>query len=609
LKKNLILKSTILQKYCQYKDGGRGMKKTKIVGTIGPASESEHILRELFKNGLDVCRLNFSHGTHEEHKKRIDNIKKVRKELNMPIGIMLDTKGPEIRLGDFKEGSIEIQEGDIFTLTTREILGDKNIVSISYKGLPKDVKKGCKILIDDGLVELEVLEIIDDTDIKCLALNSGTLKNHKGVNVPNVKINLPAVTKKDIEDIIFGIENEVDFIAASFVRKASDVLEIRKILEENNGDFIEIIAKIENQEGVDNIDEILATADGIMIARGDLGVEIQTEEIPLVQKELIKKANLVGKPVITATQMLDSMIRNPRPTRAEVTDVANAILDGSSAIMLSGETAAGKYPVESVKTMYNIAIRTEASLDYSAILGSKFTISELSTTNAISKATCTTAMDLGASAIITATSSGYTSKAISKFRPKAPIIAATTSEVVMRRLSLVWGVYPVLSPYSDSTDDVIELSIQAAMENNYVKEGDLVVITAGIPVGTSGSTNLIKVHTIGKVLVKGMGIGSETTLGKVCIINSLEDLEDKFTDGDIIVCKFTDKEMVKYIERASAIIAEQGGLTSHAAIVGLNLNKPTIVGAEDATTILEDGEIVTVDCATGLVYKGEARVL
>ncbi|HAE91637.1 MAG TPA: pyruvate kinase, partial [Tissierella sp.] len=341
----------------------------------------------------------------------------------------------------------------------------------------------------------------------------------------------------------------------------------------------------------------------------DLGVEIQTEEIPLVQKELIKKSNLVGKPVITATQMLDSMMRNPRPTRAEVTDVANAILDGSSAIMLSGETAAGKYPVESVKTMYNIAIRTEESLNYSEILSSKVAITEVSTTNAIGKATCTTAMDLGASAIITATSSGYTSKAISKFRPKSPIIAATTTESVMRRLSLVWGVYPVLSPYSNSTDDVIEFSIQSAVNESYVKEGDLVVITAGIPVGTSGSTNLIKVHTIGKTLLKGMGIGKDSTLGRVCIADTEEELIAKFKDGDVIVSKDTHREMVSFMERASAIITEQGGLTSHAAIVGLNLNKPTIVGAEDATTILQDGEIITVDSTTGLVYKGEARVL
>lgn len=585
------------------------MKKTKIVCTIGPASESKEKLRELFLNGLNVCRLNFSHGTHEEHKKRIENIKEVREELDLPIGIMLDTKGPEIRLGDFKVEAVEIKEGDIFTFTTREILGDKDIVSIKYEGLPNDVEKDSRILVDDGLVEFKVLEIIDGTDIKCVALNNGELKNHKGVNVPNVKINLPAITEKDKSDILFGIENDVDFIAASFVRKAADVLDIRKILEENNGEYIEIISKIENQEGVDNIDEILSVSDGIMVARGDLGVEIQTEEIPLVQKELIKKSNMAGKPVITATQMLDSMIRNPRPTRAEVTDVANAIIDGSSAIMLSGETAAGKYPVEAVKTMYNIATRTEMSLDYTEIINSNFALNEVSTTNAIGKATCNTAMDLGVRAIITATSSGYTSKAISKFKPKTPIIAATTTERVMRRLSLVWGVYPVLSPYSNSTDDVIELSIDSAVKKGYADEGDLVIITAGIPVGTSGSTNLIKVHTIGKVLVRGMGIGKETTLGKVCIANSSEELEGKFTDGDIIVSKDTYKDMVKFIERSGGIITEQGGLTSHGAIVGLNLGKPTIVGASEATTLLKDGELITLDSTTGLVYKGEAKVL
>ena len=585
------------------------MKKTKIVATIGPASESEEILRELFLNGLNVCRLNFSHGNHEEHKIRIDNIKKVRKEMGLPIGIMLDTKGPEIRLGDFKEGTIELELGDIFTLTTRDILGDEGIVNVSYEGLPNDIEKGSRILIDDGLVELEVLEIINGTDIKCEALNNGTLKNHKGVNIPNVKINLPSITQKDIDDILFGIENDVDFIAPSFIRKASDVLEIRKILEDNKGDKIEIISKIENQEGVDNIDEILIASDGIMVARGDLGVEIETEEMPMVQKDLIKKSNLIGKPVITATQMLDSMMRNPRPTRAEVTDVANAILDGSGAIMLSGETAAGKYPVESVKMMYNIAVRTEKSIDYTALFNSKSADSEISTTNAIGRATCTTATELGASAIITATSSGYTSKAISKFKPKAPIIAATTTESVMRKLSLVWGVYPVLSPFSSITDDVIELSIQSTVEANYVKEGDLVVITAGIPVGLAGSTNLIKVHTIGKVLVKGMGIGRSSSLGRVCIANDEDELKEKFQDGDIIVSRDTDRDMVKYMERSSGIITEQGGLTSHAAIVGLNLHKPTIVGAMDATTILKDGELVTVDSTSGLVYKGEARVL
>ena len=585
------------------------MKKTKIVCTIGPASEKEETLRQLFMNGLNVARLNFSHGTYEEHKKRIDTIKSLRDELDLPIGIMLDTKGPEIRIGTFQEEEIELVDGDSFTLTTREIVGDKTKVQVSYKGLPKDVTKGSRILIDDGLVELEVKEIIDGTDIVCKVLNGGTIKDHKGVNVPNVSINLPAITKKDIEDIKFGIDNEIDFIAASFIRKASDVLEIRKILEENNGEYIEIISKIESQEGVDNIDEIIEASDGIMVARGDLGVEILTEEIPLIQKQIIKKCNIAGKPVITATQMLDSMIRNPRPTRAEVTDVANAILDGSDAIMLSGETAAGKYPIEAVKTMYNIAIKTEESLDYLEILKSKSIAKDISTTNAISKATCNTAEDLEADAIITATSSGYTSKAISKFRPRAPIIAATITKRVMRKLSLVWGVYPVESMQSEITDEVIDRSINSAMEKGYIKEGDLIVITAGIPVGVSGTTNLIKVHTVGKVLSKGMGIGKGSVSGKVCIGSNKKELEGKFKKGDILVSEYTDRDMVEYMKMASAIIVEQGGLTSHAAIIGLNFGIPTIVGAENAAKLLKNGEIITVDAIAGLIYKGEARVL
>ena len=584
------------------------MKKTKIVATIGPASESEKILERLFNAGVNVCRLNFSHGSHEEHQKRIDTIKYVRAKMNLPIAIMLDTKGPEIRLTNFKEGVVEIKQGQDFTLTTREILGDETIVGISYDGLPHDLEVGGRALIDDGLVEFRVKELTD-TDILTEALNDGVLKNHKGVNVPNVKISLPALTEKDIGDIKFGIKNDVDFIAASFVRKASDVNDIRRILEDNNGISIDIISKIENQEGVDNIDEIIVVSDGIMVARGDLGVEVPPERIPLIQKELIRKCNVAGKPVITATQMLDSMMRNPRPTRAEVTDIANAIIDGSSAIMLSGETAAGKYPVEAVQMMYSIAINTENSLDYKEILKLRSIRNEISTTNAISKATVNTASDLGAKAIITATSSGYTSKAISKFRPKAPIIAATTSERVVRKMALEWGVYPVLAPISKSTDEVIDLSIKASVDAGYAGEGDLVVITAGIPVGLSGTTNMIKVHTIAKVLLKGMGIGQRVASGRVVIGNSEDEMLSKFEDGDVLVARATYKDMVKFMERASAVVAEEGGITSHCAIVGLNLNKPTIVGASDATSILKDGEIVTVDAITGQIFKGEARVL
>ena len=585
------------------------MKKTKIICTIGPKSEDEKILKQLVLAGLDVTRLNFSHGDHEEHKKRIDAIKKVRTQMDLPIGIILDTKGPEIRTGKFKDNNAMLEDGQIFTLTTRDIIGDSTMVAVSYKDLPKDLKVGDRVLIDDGLIALEVEEIANDTDIRCIVKNGGPLSDHKGINVPGVKINLPAVTKKDIDDILFGIENGIDFIAASFIRKAEDVLEIRRILEENNGDYIQIISKIENQEGVENLDEILNVSDAIMVARGDLGVEIQTEEIPIVQKQIIKKCNEAGKPVIIATQMLDSMIRNPRPTRAEATDVANAIFDGADAIMLSGETAAGKYPVEAVKTMYNIAIKAEEALDYKQILQMKFKFNGVSTTNAISKATCTTAQDLGVSAIITATSSGYTASAVSKFRPKSPIIAATTTEHVMRRLSIVWGVYPVLSSKSTSTDEVIELSIHSALEKGYIKQGDLIVITAGIPVGVSGTTNLIKVHTVSEVLLKGTGIGNKAITGKVVVANSKDELEKKFKEEDILVCTSTDRDMMDYIERASALITEQGGLTSHAAIVGLNLNIPTVVGVSEATEILKDGDIITVDSITGSIYRGEAKVL
>lgn len=585
------------------------MKKTKIVCTIGPASEHEQVFENLVLSGLNVARLNFSHGTHDEHKKRIDVIKKVRTKLDIPVAIMLDTKGPEIRTRDFEDGIVELVEGQEFTITTRDVMGNNSICSITYSGLPNDVKAGDSILIDDGLIELKVIEVVNDTDIKCAVINPGPIKNHKGVNVPGIRINLPATTQKDIEDILFGIKNEIDFIAASFIRKASDVIEIRKVLEENKADSIQIISKIENQEGVDNIDEIIQVSDGIMVARGDLGVEIPTEEIPLVQKTIIKKCNEVGKPVITATQMLDSMMRNPRPTRAEVTDVANAIFDGSDAIMLSGETAAGKYPLEAVKTMANIALRTEHSLDYKEMLLSKSIGKDITVTNAISHATCSTASDLGAAAIVTATSSGYTARAVSKFRPCAPIVAVTPRKDVMRKLMLVWGVYAIFTQGADTTDEVIDSSVQSAIEKNYIKQGDLIVITAGIPVGVAGSTNLIKVHIVGEILVKGTGIGNSSAKGKVCIAKNIADLENSFEEGDIIVAIDTDRDMVSFMEKASAIITEHGGLTSHAAIVGLNIGKPVIVGANDATKILKNGEIVTVDSIRGLVYRGETKVL
>ena len=463
------------------------IKKTKIVCTLGPASENEETLRELIKNGLNVCRLNFSHGSHEEHKGRMDLVKKLREELNMPTAILLDTKGPEIRTGKFDAPEVLLEEGQTFTITMKDVMGNKEMCTVSYKGLANDVKTGDTILIDDGLVGLTVKEVNGD-DIVCEVQNSGIVKNHKGVNVPGVKVNLPAITEKDRSDIEFGIEQGIDFIAASFVRKVSDVLAIREILEENNAEHIKIISKIENQEGVENLDEIIEVSDGIMVARGDLGVEIPTEEIPVVQKLMIKKCNEAGKPVITATQMLDSMIRNPRPTRAEVTDVANAIYDGTDAIMLSGETAAGKYPVEAVKTMATIAKRAEETMRNRRDKINK----SKNVTDAISYATCTTAMDLEAKAILSSTASGHTARMVSKFRPDCPIVATTSNESVRRQLALTWGVLPLMREKSANIDQVIVNSIEAAKTSNYVSKDDVVVITAG----GGETTNLIKVETV-----------------------------------------------------------------------------------------------------------------
>ncbi|QSX07139.1 pyruvate kinase [Sedimentibacter sp. zth1] len=585
------------------------MRKTKIVCTIGPASEKEEVFKQLVLAGLNVARLNFSHGTHDEHALRINTIKKVREQLDKPVAIMLDTKGPEIRTRDFENGSIEVETGQDFILTTRDILGNKNICSVTYENFAKELNVDERVLIDDGLIALVVKEKINDTDVKCEVLNSGVIKNKKGVNVPDTKIMLPALTQKDIDDIIFGIEQDVDFIAASFIRKASDVLSIRKILEDNNAEYIQIISKIENREGVQNINEILNASDGIMVARGDLGVEIPLEEVPLVQNELITKCNKEGKPVITATQMLDSMIRNPRPTRAEVSDVATSIFEGTDAIMLSGETAAGSYPVEAVKTMHKIAVMIEDSLNYNEILNSKYSSSNCSITDSIGLATCRTCLDLKTAAIISATSSGYTAKAISKFRPKSPIIATTESERVMRQLSIYYGVYPIKTKTMKTTDEVIELSVNRALEEGYIENGDLVIITAGVPVGVSGSTNLLKIHIVSELLYKKVGYGTKTVTAKAVKAYRTEELEGRFNEGDILVMRSTYKDVVEYMEKASGIIVEEGGLTSHAFIVSMELGKEVVVGATDCMNKIHDGELLTISGKTGVVYRGEAKIL
>lgn len=580
------------------------MKKTKIVCTIGPSSDSYEVLKALVNEGMNVARLNFSHGTHPEHKKRIDTIKKLRDDLDEPIAIMLDTKGPEIRIKTFKDGMIRIEQGQDFILTSEDLEGDETRVSVTYKDIAKDLKADDRVLIDDGLVEFTVISV-DENNVYMRAVNSGELSDRKGVNLPSVKVNLPTLTEKDIEDLIFGIENDVDFIAASFIRSAKDVLEIRKILESNGGDDIKIISKIENLEGVQNIGEIIDVSDGIMVARGDMGVELDEEDIPLVQKDIIRKCNLKGKFVITATQMLDSMIRNPRPTRAEVTDVANAILDGSSAIMLSGETAAGTYPVKACEMMRKIAVKIEDSLDYKIIVDSTNDEHEINITNSIAKATREAALDLDAKVIIAATTSGLTVRNISKFKPKSPIIAATTDEKVRRQLAIEWGVYPIRATLASSIDDLFYESINILKNIKFVKEGELVILTAGVPLGKAGSTNIMMVKTVGKLLCKGMGIGKHKISARACVAKNAKELEETFSDGDIIVTIGVYKDMLPYIQKSSGIITVEGGLTSQGAIVGINYHLATVVGVGEAMNSIKTGDIISIDATTGEIYEGK----
>ncbi|MCY8843227.1 pyruvate kinase [Bacillus atrophaeus] len=585
------------------------MRKTKIVCTIGPASESIEMLTNLMEAGMNVARLNFSHGDFEEHGARIKNIREASKKLGKNVGILLDTKGPEIRTREMENGAIELVSGTELIVTMDEVLGTPEKISVTYEGLADDVQKGSTILLDDGLIGLEVLEVhADKREIKTKVLNSGTLKNKKGVNVPGVSVNLPGITEKDARDITFGIEQGVDFIAASFVRRSTDVLEIRELLEEHNAGDIQIIPKIENQEGVDNIDSILEVSDGLMVARGDLGVEIPAEEVPLVQKELIKKCNALGKPVITATQMLDSMQRNPRPTRAEASDVANAIFDGTDAIMLSGETAAGSYPVEAVQTMHRIASRSEEALNYKEILSKRRGQVGMTITDAIGQSVAHTAINLNAAAIVTPTESGHTARMISKYRPQAPIVAVTVNESISRKLALVFGVFPESGQNATSTDQMLDDAVQKSLNSGIVKHGDLIVITAG-SVGESGTTNLMKVYTVGDIIAKGQGIGRKSAYGPVVVTQNAKEAEQKMTDGAVLVTTSTDRDMITALEKASALITEEGGLTSHAAVVGLSLGIPVIVGLENATSILADGQDITVDAARGAVYQGRASVL
>ncbi len=578
------------------------MKKTKIICTVGPSTDNIDVLCKMINAGLNVARFNFSHGGHDDHKQRIALVRQAAKKMGRPVALMLDTKGPEIRLG-ILESKVLLRVGQKFTLTTRDVVGNAAIASVSYEKLPLQVRRGDHILLADGLITLQVNEVVDQ-DVITTVLNEGEISSRKRVAMPGVAIDLPALSEQDVKDLLFGAGQKMDFVAASFVQRAADVLAIRKVLEDANCQM-DIFAKIENSAGVANIDEIIKVSDGIMVARGDLGVEIPAEEVPLVQKSIIQKCNKAGKPVITATQMLESMINNPRPTRAEASDIANAIFDGTDAIMLSGETASGMYPVESVQTMAKIAERTEASLNYSSLLLAKGILSQTATTDAISHATVQIAYELNAAAIITATESGYTPRMVSKYRPQANIVAITPHEDIVRRMQVLWGVQPVLGPASTDTDSMVANSVVSALKAELVHDGDLVVITAGVPVGTSGTTNMIRVHIVGDIIIRGIGIGNRSVTGNVCIVSSLRDCETKFKPGDILVVDSIDEQTAIYASKAAAIIAEEGGLTSHAAVVGISYGIPVIVGADGATERIPQGSTVTVDASRGIVYQGE----
>lgn len=582
------------------------MRRTKIVATIGPASEKLEMLIKLIEAGVNVTRLNFSHGTQEEHRTRIETIREAARQTGRRVAIMIDLKGPEIRIGTFETGKIFLAEGDSFTLTTEQVVGDQERVWVQYPHIVKDVRAGGYLLLDDGNITLQATEITE-TEIRTRVIVGGPLSDRKKVNLPGVKVSLPALSDKDVSDIRFGVRMGVDFVAGSFIRKAQDVLEIRRVIEEAGGNQ-HIISKVESQEGYDDLEGILQVSDGLMVARGDLGVEVPTEEVPLMQKRMIERANQLGKPVITATQMLESMVTKPRPTRAEASDVANAIMDGTDAIMLSAESAAGQYPVEAVRTMASIAQRTEQSLDYADILQRKRRQGGLDTvTEAISHATVTTAGDLGAAAILSATQSGFTARMVSKYRPACPVIAVTPDEGVARKLELVWGVKPVIKEDTPDTDELIERAVEGAVESGLVKNGDLVVITAGVPVGVKGTTNLLKVQLVADPLVRGTGIGRQSVTGTARVVSTLADL-NRVDEGDILVVSVTDAEYIAAMERCAGIVTEEGGMTSHAAVVGLSLHKPVVVGAEGATVRIKDGMTVTLDATRGMVFRGEVHV-
>lgn len=578
-------------------------KRTKIVCTVGPGTDAPGVLERMIAVGMNVARFNFSHGTHEDHGRRMDAVKAASEKLKTPIALMLDTKGPEMRLGFFAEGATKLVQGTSFSLLSEVVLGDEHQATVSYPELWRQTRLGQSILLADGLVRLLVTNV-ESGKITTVVENTGVISDRKRVACPSLPVLLPALSEADKEDLLFGVTKDVDYVAASFIQRADDIVEIKRFLEKAGGSHIRVIAKIENEEGLRNIESIMQQADGMMVARGDLGVEIPPERVPLLQKEMISLCNRLGKPVITATQMLESMIVNPRPTRAETSDIANAILDGTDAIMLSGETANGKYPVTAVETMFKVAQYTERSPLYQQRprpLPDELAV----TTEAISQSTVTISQNLHAKAILTASESGRTALMVSKYRPDCPIVMVSPHLRSLRRASLYWGVTPIVGESTEDTDRMVNMAVAAAMRAGVIDDGDLVVITAGVPSGKEGTTNMIRVHVAGQVLLKGMGVGNGSATGKIVLAKPQNIAV--FQPGDILVVDTMDEKIVPYVQQAGAIIAVEEGLTSPAAVVGLEWKKPTVVGVKQALTRLLTGERVTVDAARGFIYRGRVN--
>lgn len=576
------------------------MKKTKIVCTIGPACASKEMLEKLITAGLDVARLNFSHGSHEDHGQVITAIRELSSRCGKHVAILQDLCGPKIRLGEIENAPVTLKKDDIFTIVAHEIKGDSRKATVTYKNLSNEAHAGDRILIDDGLIELKVKEIVGE-EIRCLVITGGPISPHKGVNLPGIKLTIPALTEKDEDDLRFGLASGVDMVALSFVRYESDILRAREIMKEE-GRFVPIIAKIEKQEAVDNFESILHLADGIMVARGDLGVELPYEEVPLIQKRLIRLCRQSAKPVITATQMLDSMIRNPRPTRAEATDVANAIMDGTDAIMLSGETASGSYPVAAVEAMARIAAFTEEHMVCEENFPGQ--CDKRNAVEAISMATCEMAEQMQARAIIVSTGSGRTARAVSKYKPRHPVIAVSDSLDTCKRLMLSWGVFPVHLEPSKNIKTFIEEICSASLGTGIVAEGDLVILTAGIPEGMKGSTNMIKLHILGHQFTRGIGVGSlRSVTGKVCTALNPQEIEKKLGKGDILVMSRIDESMETLLYNAGGVITEEGDMHSPAARVLAKISTPGILGVPKALELFRDGDIVNMDAQRGLIFE------